>query len=54
MLSTKKTGAKVAMNADMEHTFAALDWVPYERLIRFNKSGPIMPLGDGIRITMDG
>jgi len=44
-------GAKVAMNADMGHTFAALGWVPYERLIRFNKSGPIMPL-DGIRVTM--
>jgi L-ascorbate metabolism protein UlaG (beta-lactamase superfamily) len=26
--------------------------VPYERLIRFNKSGPITPLGEGIRITM--
>lgn len=47
-----KTNAKVAMNADMGHTFAALGWVPYERLIRFNKSGPIMPLGDGIKITM--
>ena len=44
--------AKVAMNADMGHTFASLDWVPYDRLIRFNKSGPITPLGDGIRITM--
>ena len=45
-------GAKVAMNADMGHTFASLGWVPYDRLIRFNKSGPITPLGDGIRITM--
>jgi len=45
-------GAKVAMNADMGHTFAALGWVPYERLIRFNKSGPITPLGEGIQITM--
>lgn len=45
-------GAKVALNADMGHTFASLGWVPYERLIRFNKSGPIMPLGEGIRITM--
>lgn len=49
---SEQTGAKVAMNADMGHTFAALDWVPYERLIRFNKSGPILPIGDGIRITM--
>jgi L-ascorbate metabolism protein UlaG (beta-lactamase superfamily) len=49
---SKMSGAKVAMNADMGHTFAELGWVPYERLIRFNKSGPIMPVGDGIRITM--
>jgi L-ascorbate metabolism protein UlaG (beta-lactamase superfamily) len=49
---SKTYGAKVAMNADMGHTFAALGWVPYERLIRFNKSGPITPLGEGIRITM--
>jgi L-ascorbate metabolism protein UlaG (beta-lactamase superfamily) len=49
---SKSTGAKVAMNADMGHTFASLGWVPYERLIRFNKSGPITPLGPGIRITM--
>jgi L-ascorbate metabolism protein UlaG (beta-lactamase superfamily) len=49
---SKVYNAKVAMNADMGHTFAALEWVPYDRLIRFNKGGPIMPLGDGIRITM--
>jgi L-ascorbate metabolism protein UlaG (beta-lactamase superfamily) len=49
---SEKTGAKVAMNADMGHTFASLGWVPYERLIGFNKSGTIMPLGEGIRITM--
>ena len=49
---SKDYNAKVAMNADMGHTFAALGWVPYDRLIRFNKSGPITPLGDGIRITM--
>ncbi len=46
------TGAKVAMNADMGHTFAQLGRVPYKRLIRFNKSGPIRPLGSGITITM--
>ena len=49
---SKASGAKVAMNADMGHTFALLGWVPYDRLIRFNKSGPIMPLGKDIRITM--
>ncbi len=49
---SKQHNAKVAMNADMGHTFAELGWVPYDRLIRFNKSGPITPLGDGIRITM--
>jgi L-ascorbate metabolism protein UlaG (beta-lactamase superfamily) len=49
---SRMTGAKVAMNADMGHTFASLGWVPYDRLIRFNKSGPIAPLSQGIRITM--
>jgi L-ascorbate metabolism protein UlaG (beta-lactamase superfamily) len=49
---SKTSGAKVAMNADMGHSFAALGWVPYDRLIRFNKSGPIMPIGKDIRITM--
>ena len=49
---SQASGAKVAMNADMGHTFALLGWVPYDRLIRFNKSGPIMPLGTDIRITM--
>ena len=46
------TGAKVALNADMGHTFGTLGIVPYKQLIRFNKSGPIKPLGDGITITM--
>ncbi len=49
---SKMSGAKVAMNADMGHTFALLGWVPYDRLIRFNKSGTIMPVGQDIRITM--
>ena len=49
---SKMSGAKVALNADMGHSFAALGWVPYDRLIRFNKSGPIMPIGSDIRITM--
>jgi L-ascorbate metabolism protein UlaG (beta-lactamase superfamily) len=49
---SKMSGAKVAMNADMGHSFAELGWVPYDRLIGFNKSGPIMPIGKDIRITM--
>ena len=49
---SKMSGAKVAMNADMGHTFATLGWVPYDRLIGFNKSGTITPLGPDIRITM--
>lgn len=48
----KMTGAKVALNADMGHTFDALGWVPLKQMIRFNKSGPIQPLGPGITITM--
>ena len=44
-------GAKVAMNADMGHTFGNLGIVPYKQLIRFNKSGPIQPI-DGITVTM--
>jgi len=46
------TGAKVAMNADMGNTFKLLGLVPAEQLIRFNKGGPIRPLGDGVTITM--
>lgn len=49
---SEMTGAKVALNADLGHTFAILGWVPYKRIIRFNKSGPIQPLGPGITITM--
>ena len=48
----KASGAKVALNADMGHTFASLGWVPYEQMIRFNKGGPIAPLGPGITVTM--
>lgn len=46
------TGAKVALNADLGHTFALLGLLPADQLIRFNKSGPIQPLGDGITVTM--
>ena len=49
---SEMSGAKVAMNADMGHTFASLGWVPYDRLIGFNKSGTITPIGQDIRITM--
>lgn len=45
------TKAKVALNADLGHTLGTLSIVPYEDLIRFNKSGPISPLA-GITITM--
>jgi len=48
----KMTGAKVAMNADMGHTFGTLGIVDYKQLVRFNKSGPIQPIGDGVTITM--
>ncbi len=48
----KSTGARVALNADIDHTFAAVGWLPYKQLIRFNKSGPIAPLGPGVTITM--
>ena len=47
----KMTGAKVALNADMGHTFGTLGIVPYKQLIRFNKSGAIKPL-EGITVTM--
>jgi len=46
------TGAKVALNADMGRSVAAAGWVPMKQMIRFNKSGPIKPIGDGITITM--
>lgn len=46
-----KTGARVALNADMGHTFGTLGIVPYKQLIRFNKSGPIEPV-PGITVTM--
>lgn len=48
----KLTGAKVAMNADLGRTFEMLEWIPSEQLIRFNKSGPIAPVGPEIQITM--
>jgi len=46
------TGAKVGMNADLGQSFRTLGIVPNEQLIRFNKSGPIQPIGEGITVTM--
>lgn len=48
----KLTGAPVAMNADMGTTYDTLGLVPGKQLIRFNKSGPLHPLGPEITITM--
>ena len=45
-----KTGAKVAVNADMGSTLQALGIVPQEALIRFNRSGPITPV-EGVTVT---
>ncbi|MDF1719419.1 MAG: metal-dependent hydrolase [Minwuia sp.] len=46
------TGALVAMNADMGSTFQTLGVIDPTKLIRFNKSGPIRPIGQDITITM--
>ena len=46
------TGAKVALNADLGHSFAALGWLTYKQMVRFNKGGPIAPIGPGITVTM--
>lgn len=48
----KMTGAKVAMNADMGSTYQALGMIEQDQIIRFNKSGSIAPIGEGIRVTM--
>ena len=46
------TGARVGVNADLGRTYQMLDLFPEGALIRFNKGGPIQPLGEGITITM--
>lgn len=46
------TGALVAMNADMGSTYQTLNLMDPKKLIRFNKSGPIRPIGQDITITM--
>ncbi|MGV6825830.1 MAG: metal-dependent hydrolase [bacterium] len=46
------TGAKVGMNADMGSVYASLGLVSKDKLIRWNKSGTVTPIGDNIKITM--
>lgn len=48
----RTSGAPVGVNADFGSTLRVLDVIPGNQLIRFNKSGPIRPLGDGITVTM--
>lgn len=48
----KSTGAKVAMNADMGKTMVQLGLVEGDKMIRFNKSGTVSPIGDGIKVSM--
>ncbi|MEQ9362303.1 MAG: metal-dependent hydrolase [Rhodospirillales bacterium] len=48
----KMTGAKVGVNADMGHTLRILGLVDGKQLVRFNKSGPINPIGPNITVTM--
>lgn len=48
----KRTRAPVGLNADFGHTIRTLGILPGDQLIRFNKSGPIRPIGDGITVTM--
>ena len=48
----RRTDAKVALNADLGRTLAALGIVPAERQVRFNIGGTVRPLDAGIRITM--
>lgn len=48
----RRTGAPVGLNADFGNTIRTLGILPGGQLIRFNKSGPIRPIGDGITVTM--
>ncbi len=48
----ERTGAPVGVNADFGSTLRTLGVLPQDQLIRFNKSGPIRPVGDGITVTM--
>jgi len=47
----ERTGAKVALNADMGNTFRTEGITPGEQLIRFNKGGTVTPL-EGVSVTM--
>jgi len=46
------TGAKVGMNADMGSVYSNLGILPKDKLVRWNKSGTVTPIGDDIKITM--
>jgi L-ascorbate metabolism protein UlaG (beta-lactamase superfamily) len=48
----ERTDAKVALNADLGRTLAALGIVPADRQVRFNVGGTVRPLGEEIAITM--
>ncbi len=48
----KLTGAPVMLNADMGTTYDMLGILPGKQMVRFNKSGPLQPLGPGITVTM--
>ncbi|MEX0607120.1 MAG: metal-dependent hydrolase [Halofilum sp. (in: g-proteobacteria)] len=48
----ERTGAAVGVNADFGSTLRTLGILPQDQLIRFNKSGPITPVNDGVTITM--
>lgn len=48
----RRSGAPVGVNADFGQTLRTLGVLPGSQLIRFNKSGPIRPIGDGITVTM--
>lgn len=46
------TGAKVMANADLGRLFLQFGWVATDKMIRVNKGAPLMPLGEGITVTM--
>lgn len=51
-LAAMNPDAKVGVNADMGHTLRILGIVDKKQLVRFNKSGPINPIGKDITVTM--
>lgn len=46
------TGAKVGMNADMGSVYASLGLLPKDQILRWNKSGTVLPIGEDIKVTM--